>query len=182
MNALVFNTTCQDSCRDHAAPKLLDTLRGFFNHSISQMMAQPRATVHTHSHPCPPPARSRPISIRSGVTRSNAPDRARHCIGKPSRSSTAPTGSQIEAGGLLAQLTAKPLFTHQSFNTCSCAWSLPCPAYTPLTVTLAFRIPSTRPVKRRPVRAFFTRLAHAWRLARGRLPRRTPRTLSAMPK
>ena len=29
---------------------------------------------------------------------------------------------------LLAKLTAKPLFTHQSFNTCSCAWSLPCPA------------------------------------------------------
>jgi hypothetical protein len=33
------------------------------------------------------------------------------------------------------------------------------------------------PVKRRPVRAFFTRLAHAWRLARGRLTEEDARAL-----
>jgi hypothetical protein len=33
------------------------------------------------------------------------------------------------------------------------------------------------PVKRRPVRAFFTRLAHAWRLARGHLTEEDARAL-----
>ena len=53
MNALVSTLPARTVGRDHAAPKLLDTLRGFFNHSISQMMAQPRATVHTHVPPVP---------------------------------------------------------------------------------------------------------------------------------
>jgi hypothetical protein len=48
MNALVSTLPARTLGRDHAAPTFLDTLRGFFTHSTSQMMAQPRTAVHTH--------------------------------------------------------------------------------------------------------------------------------------
>jgi len=40
-----------------------------------------------------------------------------------SRSSTAPTGSQSRPRAAPGAADSQALFTHQSFNTCSCAWS-----------------------------------------------------------
>ena len=45
MNTLVSTLPARTLGRDHAAPTFLDTLRGFFTHSTSQMMAQARAAV-----------------------------------------------------------------------------------------------------------------------------------------
>ena len=46
MNALVSAIPTRSVGRYHAAPTLLDTLRGFFTHSTSQIMTQARAVVH----------------------------------------------------------------------------------------------------------------------------------------
>jgi hypothetical protein len=48
MNALVSTIPARTVGRDHAAPTLLDILRGFFTRARSHMMAQARAAVHTH--------------------------------------------------------------------------------------------------------------------------------------
>jgi hypothetical protein len=46
MNALVSAIAARSVGRDHAAPTLLDTLRGFFTRSTSQMITDARASVH----------------------------------------------------------------------------------------------------------------------------------------
>jgi hypothetical protein len=48
MNTLVSTIPARTLGRSHAAPTLVDTLRGFVTRSTSHMMAQPRAAVHTH--------------------------------------------------------------------------------------------------------------------------------------
>jgi hypothetical protein len=47
MNALVSAIPTCSVGRYHAAPTLLDTLRGFFTRSTSQIMTQARAAVHS---------------------------------------------------------------------------------------------------------------------------------------
>ena len=48
MNTLVSAIPARPLGRDHAAPTLLGTLRGFFTRSTSHRVARPRAAVHTH--------------------------------------------------------------------------------------------------------------------------------------
>ena len=170
MNALVSTLPARTVGRDHAAPTFLDTLSGFFIHSTFQMMAQPRTAVHTHVPSVAAVGSFTPESVRSGVIRSNAPDRARHYIGKPSRSSTAPTGSQSRPpavpGAADSQTTLHPSILRQLLMRMEFAMSS---IHSPLLSHSLSEFLRPIPVKRRPVRAFFTRLAHAWRLARGRL-------------
>ncbi len=46
MNTLVSTLPARTLGRDHAGPTLLDTLRGFFTRSISQMIIRARAALH----------------------------------------------------------------------------------------------------------------------------------------
>jgi hypothetical protein len=46
MNALVSTIAARTVGRDHTAPTFLDSLRGFFTRSRSQMMTLARAAVH----------------------------------------------------------------------------------------------------------------------------------------
>ena len=47
MNALVSTLPARTIGSNHAAPTLLDTLRGFINRTTSQIIAQAHAAVHT---------------------------------------------------------------------------------------------------------------------------------------